>query len=67
MSKNPKTRVLGPKYSRINGIAALKPYYLGPCTLRLKRNLKEPYKPVLSAGYEGNLGIMEKKMETTIV
>ena len=38
MSKDPNDRALGPKYYDINGILALKPYYLGPCTLRV-RNL----------------------------
>ena len=33
-SKDPNNRVLGPKYHNINGIWALKPYYLGPWTLR---------------------------------
>ena len=35
-SKDPNDRVLGPKYYSINGILALKPYYLGPWTLRIK-------------------------------
>ena len=33
-SKDPNNRVLGPKYYNINGIWALKPYYLVPWTLR---------------------------------
>ena len=33
-SKDPNNRVLGPKYYTINGIWALKHYYLGPWTLR---------------------------------
>ena len=33
-SKDPNNRALGPKYYSINGIWALKPYYLGPWTLR---------------------------------
>ena len=35
MSKDPNNRVLGPKYYNIIGIWALKPYYLGPWTLRV--------------------------------
>ena len=35
-SKDPNNGVLGPKYYNINGIWALKPYYLGPWTLRVK-------------------------------
>ena len=34
-SKDPNNRVLGPKYCNINGIWALKHYYLGPWTLRV--------------------------------
>ena len=34
---DPNFRVLGPKYYDINGIWALKPYYLGPWTLRVSR------------------------------
>ena len=33
MSKDPNNRVLGPKYCKINGIWALKPYGVGPWTL----------------------------------
>ena len=36
--KDPRTRIigfLGPKYCNIIGIGALKPYYLGPWTLRV--------------------------------
>ena len=33
-SKDPNNRVLEPKYYNMNGIWALKPYYLGPWTLR---------------------------------
>ena len=33
-SKDPNNRVSGPKYYNMNGIWALKPYYLGPWTLR---------------------------------
>ena len=32
---SPNNRVLGPKYININGICALKPYYLGPWGLGL--------------------------------
>ena len=37
-SKDPNNRVLEPKYYNITGIwaGALKPYYLGPWTLRVK-------------------------------
>ena len=35
MSKDPKSRVLGPKYRYFYSIWALKPYYLGPWTLGL--------------------------------
>ena len=35
-SKDPNTRVLGPKYHHKNGIWALKPYYLSPWTLRVR-------------------------------
>ena len=35
-SKDPNNRALGPKYYNINGIWALKPYYLGPWTLKEK-------------------------------
>ena len=35
-SKDPNKWVLGPKYYNMNGIWALKPYYLGPWTLRVK-------------------------------
>ena len=34
-SKDPNNRALGPKYYTINGIWALKPYHLGPWTLRI--------------------------------
>ena len=34
-SKDPNNKVLGPKYYTINGIWALKPYDLGPWTLRV--------------------------------
>ena len=34
-SKDPNKRVLGPKYYTINGIWALKNYYMGPWTLRV--------------------------------
>ena len=34
-SKDPNNRALGHKYYTINGIWALKPYYLGPWTLRV--------------------------------
>ena len=33
--KDPNNRVLGPKYYNVNGTWALKPYYLGPWTLRV--------------------------------
>ena len=33
--RDPNKMVLGPKYYNINGIWALKPYYLGPRTLRV--------------------------------
>ena len=33
-SKDPTTRVFGPIYSSINGIWALRPFYLGPWTRR---------------------------------
>ena len=39
-SKDPNNRVLGPKYYIINGIWALKPYSLGPWTLRVSLNPK---------------------------
>ena len=32
---DPNNGILGPKYSNINGIWALKPYYLAPWTLRV--------------------------------
>ena len=34
-SEDPNSRVLGPKYYNINGIWALKHYYLGPWILRV--------------------------------
>ena len=34
-SKDPNNRVSGPKYNIVDGIWALKPYYLGPWTLRV--------------------------------
>ena len=33
---DPNNRVLGPKYYILNSIGALKPYYLGPWTLRVQ-------------------------------
>ena len=33
-SKDPNDRVLGPKYQLYSSIWALKPYYLGPWTLK---------------------------------
>ena len=33
--QGPNKRVLGPKYYNIIGIWTLKPYYLGPSTLRV--------------------------------
>ena len=33
---DPNNGVLGPKYYHVNGIWALKPYYLGPWTLRVR-------------------------------
>ena len=35
-SNDPNNRVLGPKYYNINGIWALKTYYLAPWTLRVR-------------------------------
>ena len=43
--KGPRTqiiRVSGPKYHDINGSWALKPYYLGPWTLRVLQALRNP-------------------------
>ena len=40
-SKDPNNRVLGPKYYIISGIWALKPYYLGPWTLRGSKNTSD--------------------------
>ena len=41
-SKDPKNRELGPKYYSINGIWDLKPYYLGPWTLRVYSDVERP-------------------------
>ena len=38
-SKDPNNRVLGPKYYIINSIWDLKPFYLGPWTLRYSLGL----------------------------
>ena len=68
-SKDPNNRVLGPKYHLYFGLWVLKPYYLGPWTLRViavycHRELLNPgFTYVWLAGNEG----MGKKMETTIM
>ena len=44
-SKDPNNRVLGPKYYTINGIWALKPYYLGPWTFRVLKKTVSTLNP----------------------
>ena len=39
-SKDPNNRVLGPKFYNIQGIWGLKPYDLGPWTLRAAQGLQ---------------------------
>ena len=42
-SEDPNNRVLGPKYYNIDGIWALKPYYFGPWTLKVR---VQSYRPI---------------------
>ena len=42
-SKDPNNRGLEPKYYNMNGIWALKPYYLGPWTLRVGVQVYQEY------------------------
>ena len=42
--------VSGPKYYSINGIWALKPYYLGPWTLRVRYCFLSTYSRTLAFG-----------------
>ena len=44
-SKDPNGGVLGPKHYNMNGIWDLKPYYLGPWTLRVMYTQNADQKP----------------------
>ena len=54
--KDPNNRVLGPKYYNIYGAWALKPYYLGPWTLREHITLSGPSTASTTAWCESELG-----------
>ena len=65
-SKDPNNRVLGPKYYNINSIWALKPYYLGPWTLREDQVLSSVTKPDFSVALLfGSLGTVETLVNST--